>query len=209
MAKITNLDLKKYEKMYDSFDLGHKSDHYISVRKMAVNLAKKYAPDKVELAYIAATIHDIGISVNREDHELEGEKLIRQDIYLSSRLSKNDFDEICHAVREHRASNGKPKTILAKIISDADRGGCCENSAVAFCRSYFYQLNKYPNHSEEELILESAKHQAEKFSPGSYGRRTYFSKTEKRLKKIYSPIIKAYNKKDFEYFKTLIKSLLK
>jgi len=209
MNRITKLDLSKYEDMYDHFDGGHDRKHCLSVRKMAVSLAKKYIPDKVELAYIAATLHDIGISISRENHELDGEKLIRQDKYLLSNLSKNDFEEICHAVKEHRASTGKPKTILAKIISDADRGGGTGSSAEAFVRSYNYGLKNYLNISDEEQILRAGKHQSEKFCKGSYGRRTYFPETEKRLAKIYDPIVEAYKKGNFKYLKSLVQSLIK
>lgn len=209
MAKITKLDLEIYEKMYNNFDGGHDLNHCISVRKMAVRLAKKYSPDKIELAFIAATLHDIGISVGRENHEINGEKIIRQDKYLKDNLSPKDFEEICHAVREHRASTGNPKTILAKIISDADRGGGTGSSAEAFIRAYNYGLKNYPNITGEEQILRAGKHQSEKFAKGSYGRRTYFPETEKRLAKIYDPIIEAYKKGDLKYLKSLIKTLLK
>lgn len=195
--------------MYDNFDAGHNRDHFIAVRKMAVSLAKKYLPEKVELAYIAATLHDIGLSIDRENHETEGEKLIRQDKYLIDNLSKDDFEELCHAVKEHRASTGNPKTILAKIISDADRGGGTSSSAEAFVRSYNYGLKNYLNLSDEEQILEAGKHQSEKFCKGSYGRRTYFPETEERLAKIYDPIVEAYQKGDLKYLQSLVKTLIK
>lgn len=209
MKPITKLDLSQYEKMYNTFDGGHNQKHCIEVRKMAVSLAKKYLPNKIEIVYIAATLHDIGLSASRENHEVEGEKLISQDKYLKNNLSKDDFKEICHAVKEHRASTGNPKTILAKIISDADRGGGTSSSAEAFIRSYNYGLKNYPNISDEEQILRAGKHQSEKFVKGSYGRRTYFPETEKRLAKIYDPIIEAYQKGDYKYLKSLIQTLVK
>jgi hypothetical protein len=209
MTKITKLDLSKYETMYDSFDDGHNRNHCLLVRKMAVLLAKKYLPEKIELAFIAATLHDIGISLGREDHESNGEKLIRQDKYLQDNLSKEDFEELCYAVKEHRASTGNPQTILAKIISDADRGGGSGSPSQAFSRAYYYGLQKQPDLSKEEQILRAAKHQVEKFSEGSYGRRTYFLETEKRLKKTYNPIIKAWEKQNWKYLESLIQSLVK
>jgi len=209
MKSYTNLDLVRYEEMYQSFDGGHNFQHCVSVRQMAVLLAKKYLPDKIELAYIAATLHDIGLSVDRENHESEGEKLIRQDQYLIGNLSPSDFEELCHAVKEHRASTGNPQTILAKIISDADRGGGCGGSAEAFNRAYQYGLKNHPDLTDDEQILEAGRHQSQKFSPGSYGRRTYFPETEKRLSQIYDPIIEAYNEHNFEFLKNLVHPLVK
>jgi exopolyphosphatase/pppGpp-phosphohydrolase len=208
MKQMTKLDLSHYEKMYDSFDAGHNRDHFIAVRKMAVSLAKKYLSDKVELAYIAATLHDIGLSVDRENHEINGEKLIRQDQYLKENLSPKDFEELCHAVGQHRASTGNPQTILAKIISDADRGGGFSKSSESFNRSFSYNSKNNPDLTEDELILSSAAYQVQKFSEGSYGRRTYFPETEERLKNIYNPIIEAYRKQDLKYFRSLIKTLV-
>lgn len=206
MTKITKLDLSRYEKMYRNFDGGHDIKHCIAVRNMAVLLAKKYLPEKIELVYIAATLHDIGLSVDRENHEIEGEKLIRKDKYLINNLSKDDFKELCHAVKEHRASTGNPKTILAKIISDADRGGGYNNSADALKRPYQYGLKEYPNLNETEQIIEAARHQSEKFAKGSYGRRIYFPETNERLSRVYDPIIQAYKKRDLNFLKDLILS---
>lgn len=62
------LDLTNYENLYDTFDAGHDRRHLEAVRKQAV-----------ELAYIAATLHDIGISKNLEDHEKNGEEMILAD----------------------------------------------------------------------------------------------------------------------------------
>lgn len=114
---MIDIDLHKYEDLYNSFDGGHSREHLIAVRNCAVELAKKYTPDKIDLVYIAATLHDIGLSVNREEHEVEGEKLIRSDSYLKSQFSTEDFEELCHAVGQHRASTGRPQSIIAKIIS--------------------------------------------------------------------------------------------
>jgi hypothetical protein len=208
MKSITKLDLSHYEKLYDNFDAGHNRDHFVSVRKMAVSLAQKYIPNQIELAYIAATLHDIGLSVDRENHEITGEKLIRQDKYLKENLSKADFEELCHAVGQHRASTGNPQTILAKIISDADRGGGFSKSYESFNRSYSYNSRKNPNFNKDELLLSSAGYQVQKFSEGGYGRRTYFPETEERLKNIYNPIIEAYQKRDLKYLKSLLDTLV-
>lgn len=209
MTSITKLDLSSYENMYDNFDGGHNINHCFAVRDMAVVLAKKYLPDKIELAYIAATLHDIGLSVSRENHESEGEKLIRRDQYLINNLSTDEIKEICHAVKEHRASTGNPQTILAKIISDADRGGGCDNSSQAFLRSYEYGLKNSPELTDDEQILKAAEHQSQKFAPDSYGRRTYFPETESRLGQIYDPIIKAYQKQNLKYLRSLVHPLVK
>lgn len=204
---MLNIDLSKYENLYDSFDGGHDRQHLNAVRNCALNLAKIYAPDKIDLVYIAATLHDIGLSVNREEHEIEGEKLIRSDPYIKSQLSSEDFEELCHAVGQHRASTGNPKTIVAKIISDADRGGGFDNPSDQFSRAYWYGKKNYLDISDEEQIWRAAKHQSEKFATNSYGRRTYFPETDLRLSKMMDPIIKAYQDRDLKFLQSLVKAL--
>lgn len=209
MTKITKLNLTKYKKMYDSFEQSHDWNHILSVRKMAVYLAKKYLPDKIELVYIAATLHDIGNFLGKENHEINGSKFIKNDKYLKSNLSPEDFKELCHAVKEHRASTGNPKTILAKIISDADRCSS-NNSSDSLTRGYNYGLVKFPNLNPEEQFIRTIEHQVKKFcQEGTYGRRTYFPETETKLKRIYDPIFDAYKKQDWKYLRSLIKTLVK
>ena len=204
---MKKIDLSKYEALYDSFDGGHDRRHCVAVRNKAVELAKKYAPDKIDLVYIAATLHDIGLSVDRENHEIEGEKLIRSDPYLKSQLSPKDFEELCHAVGQHRASTGKPETIVAKILSDADRGGGFDNPADQFSRAYLWGKKHLPDLTDEEQIWVAAKSQTVKFSPGGFGRRTYFPETDLRLQKMFDPIIKAYQEHDLKYLQSLVKSV--
>lgn len=205
---MSNIDLSKYEAFYNSFDSGHDRHHLIAVRNCAIKLAKKYAPKKIDLVYIAATLHDIGLSVNRENHEIEGEKLIRADSDLRSQLSPEDFEELCHAVGQHRASTGKPQSIIAKIISDADRGGGLDDIGEQFSRAYWYGKKYFPDLDDDEQIWRAAKHHNDKFSPGNYGRRTYFPETEIRLNKIIDPIIKAYQNHDLEFLRHLLIPLL-
>ena len=198
------INLKKYEDLYDNFDGGHDKRHLKMVRKIAVKLAKKYFPDKIDLVYAAATLHDIGLSIDRENHEVEGAELIKKDKHLKEYFG-DEFELIVNAVREHRASTGNPKTILAKIISDADRGS--NSSKESFRRAFEYGLKNYPDLNSLEQIKRAAKHQAEKFAKGSYGRRVYFEETDKRLCRVYDPIINAYQKENWGYFEKLLKKI--
>lgn len=185
-----NIELEKYEKMYDSFDAGHDRRHLESVRQRAVELAKKYLPDQIDLAYIAATLHDVGLSVNRDNHENEGAELVLRDLELQKLLGQERLAEVTTAIKEHRASSGNPKTILAKIISDADRG--TDDHAEAVRRPLEFGKANFPDLNEDEQLKRAGDHIVSKFSQGSYGRRCYFSETEKRLTDLYEPIIEAY-----------------
>lgn len=197
------LDLTNYENLYDTFDAGHDRRHMETVRKQAVELAKKYAPDKVELAYIAATLHDIGISINREDHEKNGEKMILADEILKSYLSAEELKEVADAVREHRASNGRPETILAKIISDADKTPP-DSTSEAFMRGFDFSKKYFPLLTEDEHLTRTSRHLAEKFSKQRVESMVFFPETAEKIEAIFTPIIEAYQKNDMAFLRSLI-----
>lgn len=84
-------------------------------------MAKAYKVDK-ELVELAALLHDIGrVDIKHdEDHHIvgipEAEKILRKFNY-----SEKAIKEVKHCVASHRTSKGsKPKTMVAKIIANAD-----------------------------------------------------------------------------------------
>ena len=190
---FNKIDLSKYERMYDSFDEGHNREHMTKVRNQAMILAEKYLPSKVHLVFIAATLHDIGLSVNRENHESIGANIVSKDPYFKTILSKSEINEIVHAISQHRASSGKPKTILAKIVSDADRSA--STTSYTLYRAIAFGIIHDPGKTLDQYIERAAKHHIEKFGKDGYGRRTYFKETEIRLNKIFNIIPKVYNEK--------------
>jgi uncharacterized protein len=95
--------------------------HIVPVIKYAKKLARKYNVDK-EILELAALLHDIGrVDIKHdEDHHIvgvpEAEKILRKFNYPDEVV-----DEIKHVVESHRTSKGpKPKTMIAKIIANAD-----------------------------------------------------------------------------------------
>lgn len=192
----TKYPLAKYEEMYKTFDAGHNEVHMESVRNFAVELAKKHCPEKVEIAYVAATLHDIGLSVAREGHETEGYNIILKDELLKETYGEEDYQDILEAVKEHRASSGNPQGVLAKIVSDADKVSDTAESALK--RAYKYGVQNYPELNHEQQLERSGSHLTEKFGPNGTGTRVYFEESRLRLKETYDPIINAYQKRDFQ-----------
>lgn len=177
-------EISKYLKRYDTFDKAHDRQHMNTVVSNAKSLASKYAPDKVRLAEVAAMLHDIGLEKGREGHETRGADELAKDEELKNLFGDKDWAEIVHAVREHRASSGKPETILAKIISDADRDPGTASQKLR--RSYEYNGD----------LLEAKEHLVNKYGPGGYGRRHYFPETEEGLAKMIDPILQAKDEED-------------
>lgn len=95
--------------------------HIVPVVKYAKKLAKKYKVDK-EIVELAALLHDIGrVDIKHdEDHHIvgipEAEKILRKFKYPEKVIK-----EVKHCVASHRTSKGpKPRTLIAKIIANAD-----------------------------------------------------------------------------------------
>ncbi len=200
-----NINLSKYEALYEQFDGGHGMDHISRVRNLALKLAEKYLPDKLDLVYIAATLHDIGLINGRENHEINGAEMVLKDQDLKKLFSEEEIGEIAESIKQHRASSGKPQTVLAKIISDADKAS--DSSSEALIRAVEYGKVKYPELTYEEQIWRAAKHLKEKFGKGGTGRRTYFPESAQALDEAYKPIFDALSKNDFKFLEELTKEI--
>ena len=182
----TKINLKRFEDLYDTFDEGHNRTHYEEVRETALKLGRKYCPTKLEVLYVSATLHDIGLSISRDNHERHSYEIIKKDEEIKKAYSKEDFNLILEAVREHRASTGNPKSIVAKIIADADRTP--KNAGRALKRSYDYNRKISPKLTHEEILKDVANHIYEKFGVKGYGREVYFKETRKIHKEIFDKV---------------------
>ena len=201
----TRINLKKYENLYDVFDKAHDRTHLEEVREVALKLGREYCPSKLEIIYVSATLHDIGLSISRDDHEKHGYEMIKKETEIRGIYSEEDFNIILEAVREHRASTGNPKSIVARIIADADRTP--KSTSRALERAYDFYCKDLKNLSKEEILKEIANHLYKKFGPQGYGRKLYFKETEKIHEEIFNKIckkIKQGNLKEIEKHINLI-----
>lgn len=196
------IELTKYESLYDDFDKGHDRTHLEEVRAYALELARKYCKDKLELVYVAATLHDIGLSVSREDHEKHGYEMILKDSALKEAYNEEEYDEILEAVREHRASSGDPRSTVAKIISDADK--VSNSTGRTMVRAYEWGMKNLPSLNHDGQLIRAAYHLKEKFGPNGTGTRLYFEESRRKLDVTYKPIIKALDVYDLDELNSIL-----
>ena len=113
--------------------------HLIPMRNYAVKLAKKLGAD-IEIVEISSWSHDIGsIIYGREKHHLTGVKIIGKKL-LELNYPKNKIKQVLHCILTHRSSNRlKPKTIEAKVISDADAISNFDNISGIFKAAFVYE----------------------------------------------------------------------
>jgi uncharacterized protein len=191
----TRIDLSEFEKMYEGFDKGHDFKHIEEVRNFAVELGEKYAPDKLELIYVAATLHDIGLTINREHHELEGYNLVKNNTKILEAYTEEELEEILEAIKEHSASTGKPRGIVAMIVSDADKVSAGTNRV--FQRAYYWGKKNLPQVNDPGQLLVAAFHLKDKFGKQGSGTRLYFEESKRKQNETFDPIFEAIEKYDF------------
>jgi len=114
IAKIRKLVKERFEEKDWKY-------HIVPVLKYAKKLAKVYKVDE-ELVELAALLHDIGrVKIeNDEVHHIigipEAEKILKKFNYPEKIIK-----EVKHVIESHRLDQGpKPKTLVAKIIANAD-----------------------------------------------------------------------------------------
>lgn len=197
MAKLPPItDISDLDKLYEVLDEAHGPEHQQAVREGARELAETYAPKHIDLVDLAARLHDIGLTKGRDIHESAGAEMVAGDPRFDV-LSKRNRRLLINAIRQHRASTGKPRSVIGKIISDADRVAG-DDTIGALQRAVAYGRRHYPDLTEEEQYRRALEILNKKFAPGKHGRRHYFPETGKKLSDIFDPIVKMYKKDDLK-----------
>ena len=122
VSKIKEFALKNSE-----LDDTHGFKHVERVYDLSLLIGKKLNANLTVLK-IAALLHDIGRideekdNKNRNHAEISAQKALD---YLNSndfKISQKDIDNVIHSIKAHSFSNKiVPKTLEAKILSDADK----------------------------------------------------------------------------------------
>lgn len=150
---------------YKGFDKAHGPDHVNAVIENSFELAVELDVD-VNMVYVIAAYHDIGIQFGRENHEKASGKLMSEDRELSRWFSSEQIKIMREAVEDHRASSqAEPRSIYGKIISEADRD--IEPERIVR-RSIEYGRAHFPQYSEKQLIQRSISHITEKYGDSGY-----------------------------------------
>ncbi len=113
---IVDYIFPKYEKYYS-----HGIIHINNVIANMMMLADYYDLDK-NMAYVIASYHDIGLNIDRENHEKESAKILKNDNKLKKFFIESQIETMAEAVEDHRGSRKeKPRNIYGECLSDSDR----------------------------------------------------------------------------------------
>lgn len=106
----------EYEKYYS-----HGMIHISNVIKNSLELGKEYGLDE-NMCYTMAAYHDLGLKVDRKNHELESGKIFENDAELKKYFTDDELRTMKEAIEDHRGSRKEaPRNIYGKVLSDSDR----------------------------------------------------------------------------------------
>lgn len=113
---ITDYIFSRYEKYYS-----HGMIHINNVIANMMMLADYYDLDG-NMAYAIASYHDIGLNIDRENHEKESAKILKNDNILKKFFTELQIETMAEAVEDHRGSRKeRPRNIYGECLSDSDR----------------------------------------------------------------------------------------
>lgn len=151
--------------LYAAFDKAHGLGHVTSVIKRSIALAAKAGAD-VDMAYVVAAYHDLGMSGPRAIHHLTGGRILERDARLRRWFSAEQLKVMKEAVEDHRASaSHAPRSIYGKIVAEADRD---LEPEIVFRRAVQFGLAHYPEFGKEQQWKRFKDHMDNKYSLHGY-----------------------------------------
>ena len=152
---------------YAAFGKSHGIAHVQRVIANSIELARIVGAD-VNMAYVIAAYHDLGMSGERAIHHIIGGKILFTDARLQKWFSPERLTIMREAIEDHRASASRqPRSIYGKIVAEADRD---LDTEVIFRRAIQFGLERYPEKDKEAQWERFRQHMQEKYARGGYVR---------------------------------------
>lgn len=150
---------------YNAFGRSHGITHTQRVIKNSLELANMLGAD-VDMAYVIAAYHDLGMEGPRAIHHITGGKILAADVRLRKWFTPEQIKIMKEAVEDHRASSSHaPRSIYGKIVAEADRD---LEPEVIFTRAIEFGLEHESALSKEQQWRRFCEHMEEKYSANGY-----------------------------------------
>ena len=150
---------------YAAFDAAHNMEHVTRVIRHSLELVKVTGAD-INMAYVIAAYHDLGMSGPRAIHHVTGGKILAADARLRKWFTPEQIKIMREAVEDHRASaSHAPRSIYGKIVAEADRD--IETDTV-IRRTIQYGLANYLQLDHEGHWKRFMEHMQNKYSKDGY-----------------------------------------
>lgn len=157
-------------------DKAHDINHVYYVTKRAMEIAIATFPDSRDIrrqVAVAAMLHDIGCSVEREHHHSIGARMA-ENLLTEFGYTLEDISIISGAIENHRASyKGVRRNAVEEIVAVADRGSF--NYELFLKRTVQCRIDGiYGTFTTLEEMADSVYvHMVDKFGPEGYCWKTY------------------------------------
>ena len=152
---------------YAAFDKGHQRDHAESVIQESMVLAKEHGAD-LDMVYTIAAFHDLGLKINREQHDIHSGEILMADPVLPQFFTEEQRQIMRDAVEDHRASSKHvPRTIYGAIVAEADRH---IDPETILRRALQFGMKQNPDADFEWHFERAYEHMLEKYAEGGYMR---------------------------------------
>ncbi|MBQ6406049.1 MAG: HD domain-containing protein [Prevotella sp.] len=167
---------------YTVFDKAHNLSHAQQVIAQSLQLARQLGAD-MDMAYVVAAYHDLGLEGPRAVHHLTSGKILIQDARLKKWFAPEQLRMMKEAVEDHRASASRaPRSLYGKIVAEADRDIRPE---TVIRRTIQFGLANYPELDTEQHWQRFMQHMDEKYSTHGYIRLwIQGSENERRLNEL-------------------------
>ena len=150
---------------YAQFDKAHNISHANKVIRSSLELARRMGAN-LNMAYVVAAYHDLGLSGPRAVHHITSGKILLQDARLKRWFTPEQIMLMKEAVEDHRASASRaPRNIYGKIVAEADRD---IHPETVIRRTIQYGLANYPQLDREGHWQRFLQHMDEKYSVNGY-----------------------------------------
>lgn len=141
-------------------DYNHDWSHTFRTMKLVEIIAKKENAD-VEVCRVAALLHDVGQSLQLENHAETSEKMARE-LLATLKLPKNFIEKVSNAIAiHHDIEKIKNGSLEAKILYDADRLQIV--GVFGFCR-IISEMTAFKKMALNESVEKLQKMQEERFA---------------------------------------------
>ena len=170
MTNNPSLDLVEFVETqilprYADFDRAHNLEHVTRVIRRSMEMVKTTGAD-INMAYVIAAYHDLGMTGPRAIHHLTGGKILANDARLKKWFSPEQIKIMKEAVEDHRASaSHAPRSLYGKIVAEADRDISVD---IVVRRTIQYGLGNYPQLDKEGNWKRFKQHLDEKYSINGY-----------------------------------------
>ena len=150
---------------YKAFDAAHQPDHIETIIHNAMAIAKDLPVD-LEMVYVIAAYHDIGMQHGRETHHLTGAAILMEDQALDQWFDMTQKQTMKEAIEDHRASQeNPPRSLYGAIIAEADRD---LDPDTVIRRTIQFGLSFFPELTFEEHYRRLVEHVTEKYGHDGY-----------------------------------------